>query len=477
MRLFDTVPDSWDVVQITEISDINPTYPEDPPDDNELASFVPMKKVEEMTGKLDPSEHKKWEEINSGYTRFQEDDIVFAKITPSMENGKAALARNLKNGVAAGTTELHVIRPSERVLSKFILYFLLQEGFRREAEANMTGTAGHMRVPSEFMKNVEIPLPQISEQRRIVTKVEKLFSKLDSGVSDLEVSQKRLEQYRRSLLNAAITGKLSGRTREGEGNQSGQAIDQTNDLFTEVDFLEPNSDYPENWKVAALDQISDVETGATPLRGNDEYWGGEIPWVKSGAVNNDTIDSADEFITQKALEENNVTLFPPETLIVGMYGQGSTRGKISTLKFEATTNQACAGVIIPEELSFLRPWVKIYFEDHYHALRRKAAGGVQPNLNLGILRSMEIPLPPKSEVEFICDAVERQKSVIQQTDRTLSENIKRAKRLRQSILKHAFEGKLVRQNPNAEPPKPDVGDTKLEPGEQATLSEVITDVQ
>jgi len=462
---------------MTEMSDINPTYPDDPPEDSELASFVPMKKIEELTGRLDPSEHKEWGEIKSGYTRFQEGDVVFAKITPSMENGKAALAQNLENGVGAGTTELHIIRPSGRVLPKYLLYFVLQEGFRREAEANMTGTAGHMRVPSEFMRGVEISLPPLLEQERIVAKIEELFSKLDSGVSELEDAQKRLDQHRRAVLKAAITGKLSERAGKVGGSQSNQTIDENNDFFTGIDFLEPDNEYPEPWKLTTLDQISDVETGATPLRGNDEYWNGDIPWVRSGAVNKDTIDTADEFITEKALDENNVTLFPPETLIVAMYGQGSTRGKISTLKFEATTNQACAGVIIPDKLFFLRPWAKIYFEDHYHKLRRKAAGGVQPNLNLGILRSMEIPLPPKEEIEYICGAVERQQSIIQETNRTISENLERAKRLRQSILKHAFEGKLVPQDPTEEPPTPGGGDTNLEPGEQATLSEVTSDVE
>jgi len=162
-----------------------------------------------------------------------------------------------------------------------------------------------------------------------------------------------------------------------------------------------------------------------------------------------------------------------------MYGQGSTRGKISTLKLEATTNQACAGVIIPDELSFLRPWVKLYFEHHYHELRRKAAGGVQPNLNLGILRSMEIPIPPKQEIEYLCDAVERQQSIIQETDRTISKSIERAKRLRQSILKHAFKGKLVLQDStdNPAPKHSEPGGAKPKQRTQQKLSEVTNDVE
>jgi len=208
VRLFDTVPNNWSLVKLTDVTDINPTHPDDPPMDHELASFVPMKKIEELTGRMDPSEVREWSEINTGYTRFQEGDVVFAKITPSMENGKAALARNLKNGVASGSTELHVIRPSNRILAEYILYFVLQEGFRREAEASMTGTAGHMRVPTEFMNRVEIPLPPIEEQRQISELLMQNFSIIEKTEKSLQACMKRSNRLRQSILKHAFEGKL-----------------------------------------------------------------------------------------------------------------------------------------------------------------------------------------------------------------------------------------------------------------------------
>jgi type I restriction enzyme S subunit len=130
-----------------------------------------------------------------------------------------------------------------------------------------------------------------------------------------------------------------------------------------------------------------------------------------------------------------------------MYGEGKTRGKVSELRIEATTNQACAGIIFDEIASKSKPFVKIFFEKNYDAIRRESSGGVQPNLNLTKIRTTEVPLPPLVEQNRIVAEVERQLSVVDALEETVSANLIRAERMRQAILKKAFEGRLVEQLP------------------------------
>ena len=331
MRLYDDPPDTWDLVNITEVADINPTHPEAPPKDDELASFVPMKNIEELTGRLDASETKQWGEIKSGYTRFQEGDVVFAKITPSMENGKAALAENLANGVAAGTTELHVFRPSERLLPRYLLYFVLQEGFRREAESNMTGTAGHMRVPTEFIESVEIPLPPTNEQKEIVAKIEELVSKLDSGVKELQTANKRLNQYKRITLQNAVEGELTKnwRINKEDIEPTERLLKRTEELREDEcggkygKLMEPTDipdgiEIPQNWAWASLSQIGEVSRGKSTHRPRDDpsLFGGEYPFIQTGEVRaaNTILKEYEETYNEKGLEQSR--LWPEGTLCI-----------------------------------------------------------------------------------------------------------------------------------------------------------------
>lgn len=133
-----------------------------------LVSFVPMAAVDERLGAVTVCEDRPLAEVSKGYTSFEDGDVLFAKITPSMENGKAALARNLTNGVGRGSTEFHVLRPGRRVLGEYVYHFVRQRSFRDEAKRSFTGTAGQQRVPKSFLESVPIPLPSLEEQKRIV---------------------------------------------------------------------------------------------------------------------------------------------------------------------------------------------------------------------------------------------------------------------------------------------------------------------
>jgi len=158
--------------RLEEIAEINVRFEKNSIDDETEVTFLPMRCVEELTGRMDTSIEKKYGEIKTGYTPIQDGDLLFAKITPCMENGKIAIAQNLKNGIGFASTEFHTLKFSPDYETKFYFFFLMQEKIRQEAARNMTGTAGQHRVPSVFLKKLKVPVPPLHVQRQIVAVLE-----------------------------------------------------------------------------------------------------------------------------------------------------------------------------------------------------------------------------------------------------------------------------------------------------------------
>lgn len=143
--------------------------------DNDLmVSFVSMSDVSE-DGQIVTCNHKQYESVKSGFTYFSENDVLFAKITPCMENGKGGIAKGLLNGIGFGSTEFHVLRPIDQVSNSCWLYELTSfPQFRQAAEINMTGSAGQRRVPASFLANYKVSLPPISLQNQFADFVHQL---------------------------------------------------------------------------------------------------------------------------------------------------------------------------------------------------------------------------------------------------------------------------------------------------------------
>jgi type I restriction enzyme S subunit len=168
-----------------------------------------MAAVEEESGRLDASQVRTLAAVRKGYTPFKENDVIFAKITPCMENGKIALAEGLKNGLAYGSTEFLVFRPYDGLLPRFVLRFLLQSSLRQEAERHMTGAVGQKRVPSIYLLRHSFPLPPAREQGRIVAKLDALLSRVAAGEAATRRASDRLQRYRDAVIHAAVTGELT----------------------------------------------------------------------------------------------------------------------------------------------------------------------------------------------------------------------------------------------------------------------------
>ncbi len=151
-------------MKLKEICEINPKTREI--DDDTEVSFVPMPSVTE-DGKIDTSDIRSYQDVKKGYTVFQEGDVLFAKITPCMENGKGAIAYGLMNGIGCGSSEFHVLRPNKGVVTaEWIYYLTAWEWFRNEAEKHMTGSAGQKRVPKAYLENYVVNVPSFEEQKK-----------------------------------------------------------------------------------------------------------------------------------------------------------------------------------------------------------------------------------------------------------------------------------------------------------------------
>jgi type I restriction enzyme S subunit len=204
------LPEGWTIAELPDICDLNPGKPDASKfaADTEV-SFVPMAAVDADLGQITSPSVRLYSAVSKGFTSFQENDVIMAKITPCMENGKAAIARGLSNGIGFGSTEFHVFRNSKAILPEYLFYFIRQDSFRKSAEANMTGSVGQKRVPVDFLKGTILPLPPLKEQRRIVAKLEKLLSRVDAAQARLATIPRILKRFRQSVLAAACSGRLT----------------------------------------------------------------------------------------------------------------------------------------------------------------------------------------------------------------------------------------------------------------------------
>ncbi|MGG4171427.1 restriction endonuclease subunit S [Bacillus safensis] len=202
------IPATWKVVKMGEVVQVNPKKKklEDVPEE-QICTFIPMPAVSDKTGEIEAPEEREYSKVKKGYTFFEENDVLFAKITPCMENGKAAIAKNLKNGFGFGSTEFHVLRTSECINETYIHYFVRSKKFRLEAKRKMTGAVGQQRVPKEFLINYPLPLPPKEEQDVIVRTLSEIFSK-DLFVEQSLHIESKLELIKQSILSKAFRGEL-----------------------------------------------------------------------------------------------------------------------------------------------------------------------------------------------------------------------------------------------------------------------------
>jgi type I restriction enzyme S subunit len=337
-------------VRLEEVCEINPRAPKGIADQTDV-TFVPMSAVSE-DGYVTFEETRTYGDVKKGYTYFERGDVLVAKITPCFENGKAASTETIRNKLGFGSTEFHVLRPSPELHAKYAFYLLWSDHFRRIGEKGMTGSAGQKRVPADLLRRLEIPLPPLDEQKRIAA----ILDKAD-----------QLRQKRRQAIALL-------------------------DSLTQSIFLEMFGSWTETRK---LTEVASIKSGSTPSRNEADNFGGPIPWVKTTEVKGQTIDLTEETVTEKGVRAARLKLFAPDTVLMAMYGQGTTRGKVAILGVPATINQACAAIRPNDGLDavFLFHQLRLKYDE----IRSLGRGGNQPNLNLELVGSIDVKMPPLTD--------------------------------------------------------------------------------
>jgi len=475
------LPSGWALSELQEVTEISPKFSAELPEDT-LVHFVPMAAVAEDFGGIDVSQLRPLREVRKGYTSFAEGDVLFAKITPCMENGKGALVPKLLHGQAFGSTEFHVMRPSAAISSEWLAHYLSQPDFRKVARHNMTGTAGQLRVPTKWLQAVQLPIPPRAEQTRIVEKLEALLGDLDTAVAELKAAQHKLASLRQSLLKAAVDGALTAEWRAAHGKPQEAGADLLQRILRErrarwetkqlakfaaqgktppkgwqAKYPEPVApdttdlpQLPEGWVWASLGQCFHVAVGATPSRKEPGYWNGDVPWVSSGEVRFCRISSTKESITQLGLENSSTQINPRGSVLLGMIGEGRTRGQVAILDIEAANNQNCAAIWVSE--TELPPeYVYFWLWSRYEQTRKGSSGNNQPALNKSIVESIPLPLPPLAEQHAIIEQLDTALSACDTQQAAIDHALQQAAAQRRNLLKTAFAGQLVPQDPTDEP--------------------------
>lgn len=472
-----TLPQGWSWTPIGTIAEFNPRHDLTALPDTSPVSFVPMASVEAGTGRMDPSEQRPLGLVRHGYTSFREEDILFAKITPCMENGKSAVARGLTSGIGFGSTEFHVLRSMPAVDADYLYYYVSQERFRQAARAKMTGTAGQLRVPSSFMREATFPLAPLAEQRRIVAAIEEQFTRLDAGMAALKSARARLKQYRAAVLKAAVEGELTKEWREAHPETEpaselmGRILQERRSQWEEEQRAKGKdpikgrySDPPHSssatrssirpeWALVRLEQVAGLITSGS--RGWAEYYAKHgATFIRAQDINTDelNLDSIAHVCLPKTTEGTR-TRVRCHDLLITITGANVTKTALVRQHLPEAYVSQHVGLVRPV-LSSLAPFLYLWIVTPSYgrkALERAAYGAGKPGLNLENLRDLLVVLPPLAEQKQIVAEVERRLSVLNILETSITEGLQRAERLRQSILTEAFAGRLVPQDPDDEP--------------------------
>lgn len=364
----------------------------------------------------------------------------------------------------------------------FVLYWIIANEKVIQDLGSGTTVSG---IRLETLNTLPLLVPPSAEQTRIVKKLEELFSDLDAGVAELKAAQNKLGQYRQSLLKAAVGGELTAAWR-AEHAKRGETLETGAQLLERilarrrrhweekelVKFKEQGKtppkgwtdkypepvrpditnmpELPEGWVWASLGLCFHVEVGATPSRKNPDYWNGDIPWVSSGEIQFSRIGSTREHISTLGLNNSSTQVNPKGSVLLGMIGEGRTRGQVSILDIDAANNQNCAAIWVPE--TQIKPeYVYFWLWSRYDETRRGSSGNNQPALNKSVVEKIPIPLPPPDEIDTIVDLLVSALRNISDQEHSVQQSLKQAEAQHKNILHSAFSGQLVPQDPDDEP--------------------------
>lgn len=341
------------------------------------------------------------------------------------------------------------VRPRPGIHPRYLALFLQSPAYWHQIGKKALGVnINNLRRGD--LESLELPLPPVADQARIVAEIEKQFSRLDEAVANLKRVKANLRHYGSATLRAAFAGELVPRE-AALAQQQRRPFECGGELLARVtsnrngrkpkalSLPRTSIDEPalEGWTWTTLGECFKVTVGATPSRKEPAYWGGSVPWVSSGEVQFSRISRTNEFITQAGLANSSTQINPASSVLLGMIGQGRTRGQAAILDIAAANNQNCAAIWVsrtPVPPEFVYYWLM----SRYERTRSEGSGNNQQALNKSLVESIPLPLPPLAEQHRIVAEVDRRLSLIREVEAEVDVNLKRAQRLRQTILAKSF---------------------------------------
>ena len=284
-----------------------------------------------------------------------------------------------------------VISPMSNSYQSDFLYYLLSSVFAYEQFSEVASGGVVTNLNSDKVANSFFPLPPYKEQIRIIEEIEKWFALIDTLETAKENLQTSIIQAKSKILNLAIHGKLV--PQEPNDEPAIELLKRINPKFTPCDNAHDANQLPDSWCCTSLGNVGKWQSGATPSRLNKEYYGGDIPWLKTGDLNDGYIYEIPETITQKALEETSVKLNPAGSVLIAMYG--ATIGKVGILTCPATTNQACCACVDYQGIDQM--YLFYFLLSHREEFIMLGGGGAQPNISKEKIVETLFPLPPYKE--------------------------------------------------------------------------------
>jgi type I restriction enzyme S subunit len=451
-------------MQLTRLGDvahINPRFDKSSLADDVPVSFVQMASVGASDGKINVSIVRPFAEVKKGsYTPFKDGDVLFAKVTPCMENGKMAIARGLMSGVGFGSSEFHVLRPSDQVDANYLYYFVSSQAFRKEAAGHMTGAVGLRRVPAAFLADAQLPMVPLDEQRRIVAEIETQFSRLDEAVANLHRVKANLKRFKASVLKAAVEGRLveteaSIAQREGRSYETGEQLlqrilEERRAKWTGRGKYKPpvqaptdgHDVLPEGWTTATADQLAHLITSGSRGWG-DFYSDTGVLFIRAQDIKTDTLNLHNAARVDVPIDAEGTRSSVSEgDILVTITGANVTKSalvpEMDELAF-VSQHVALMKLTQPETAPFVFNWI-ISPANGRKTLESWAYGAGKPGLSLEQVRTLPIALPPLAEQIRVVAEIDRHLSIIRKVEAEVDTDFKRAQSLRQSVLSKVFLG-------------------------------------
>lgn len=417
------VPAHWEVKRLRFTVNLNPVKSElDIPEDT-LVSFIPMEAVN-FDKNLTLTEERNLDEVYKGYTYFKNGDVVLAKITPCFENGKSAIAQNLTNGIAFGTTELHVLRSQNSINNHFLYYLIKSDSFMKIGESEMYGAGGQKRIPEEFIKNFFIGLPPYYEQTAIAHYLDTKLGEIDVLIDKQQTLLEKLAEQRTAVITHAVT----------KGLNPAAAMKNSG-----VEWL---GDVPAHWDVSpfklVMNSIIDYR-GKTPEKINSGVFLITARNIKNGII--------DYTLSQEFIDEDNYE----EVMRRGLPKLGqvlmTTEAPLGEVAQIDRTDVALAQRVLKfdgkkDKLDnrFLKYFIlsKAFQASLYKFATGSTALGIKSE-RLSYLKSL---LPPVTEQSAIANYLDQETAKIDRLCETVNQTIGRLKEYRTALITQAVTGKI-----------------------------------